>query len=52
MAGHFRSLTAALAGAALVLTACTAAPSTPPPQPGGSTSAIEPTTLNFFTDHT
>ncbi|MGC4152408.1 MAG: extracellular solute-binding protein [Propionicimonas sp.] len=50
MAGHFRSLTAALAGAALVLTACTAAPSTPPPQPGGSTSAIEPTTLNFFTD--
>ncbi|MCW5952192.1 MAG: extracellular solute-binding protein [Propionibacteriaceae bacterium] len=52
MAGHFHSLAIALTGAALVLTACTAAPTTPPasPEPGGSPTAIEPTTINFFTD--
>lgn len=57
MAGHFRPLAIALTGAALVLTACAGAPSTPPtppasPEPGASSAAppVEPTTLNFFTD--
>lgn len=56
MAGHLRPIAIALAGAALILSACTATP-TPPPasgDPGGSSSAppapLEPTTLGFFTD--
>ena len=55
MAGHFRPIAIALAGAALVLSACTSAPAptqSADPGTGSSTppAVTEPTTLNFFTD--
>lgn len=52
MAGPFRPIAVALTGAALVLTACSAPAPSATPEPGGSTppTAVEPTTLNFFTD--